>query len=176
MQSLQPMFPMQPYNPPPPQERPVQAAAGMGEYGSPDAFEAAAGFGAAQGIAPFEAAAGMGMGSYHTYPVRRGSTALRTMAAFSPLAGALGQVADAVSEKKQAEQAGMISAGVATGVVVTAVLVGLVLRGGAGYIVGKAIAPSEKDETAYAWGGVLASIFLGSLGLGIEALVAGSRR
>lgn len=174
-------MPMMPYLPPPPQSAPVEAAAGFGEYvTTPDA--ALEGPPMASPM-PFEASAGMGMmgmdpsgiGSYVTYPVRARSKALQVAAAVSPLAGALGQVSDAIEQKNVDAAAGKAGTAITAGLIIGLVGVGLVLRGGAGYIVGQALAPDEDDETAYAWGGVLASLLLGSVGLGIEALVAKSQ-
>lgn len=93
----------------------------------------------------------------------------RTAANVSPAIGALGQAAEAVDEGRNG------NAGAAAAIVAVAVM-GLAIRGVAGYFVGKAVAPSEDKETAYAWGGVLASVFLGTIGLGIEAGVALSQR
>jgi formiminotetrahydrofolate cyclodeaminase len=55
-------------------------------------------------------------------------------------------------------------------------LIGMGVRFGAGWLVGKALAPSAADENKYAWGGGLASAFFGAVGLGVEALVAANAR
>lgn len=60
----------------------------------------------------------------------------------------------------------------ASGILVAAVAVGLVLTGVGSYYVGKAVAPSRDKETAYAWWGVVAGLGLGPIGLGIESMIA----
>lgn len=61
---------------------------------------------------------------------------------------------------------------VASGILVAAAAVGLVLTGVGSYYVGKAVAPSRDDEAKYAWWGVAAGLLGGPFGLGIEALIA----
>jgi len=60
----------------------------------------------------------------------------------------------------------------ASGLLVAAVAVGLVLTGVGSYYVGKAVAPSRDKESKYAWWGVAAGLLGGPLGLGIEAVIA----
>jgi hypothetical protein len=72
---------------------------------------------------------------------------------------------DAAATTGQAVQA-------ASGLLVAAVAVGLVLTGVGSYYVGKAIAPSRDKESTYAWWAVLAGLGLGPLGLGIESVIA----
>lgn len=60
----------------------------------------------------------------------------------------------------------------ASGILVAAVAVGLVLTGVGSYYVGKAVAPSRDKEVSYAWWGVAAGLVLGPVGLGIEAAIA----
>jgi Na+-driven multidrug efflux pump len=55
---------------------------------------------------------------------------------------------------------------------VTLIMLGIGVRFGAGYLVGKAMAPDEESEQKFAWGGALASVFFGTLGLGVEGIVA----
>jgi hypothetical protein len=155
-----------------------------------------AGFGAGPGAPPFaqppvtrtsvlETPPGMGetgmgifapngMGAFNLGPVhpRRPPGAFRRAASrVSPFAGALGDAGDAINDAKS----GAIT-GVAAAATVTAILVGMGLRFGAGWVVGKALAPSDAEESKYAWGGALASTFFGSIGLGVEALVAANAR
>jgi len=104
-------------------------------------------------------------------PQRRSGSAWKMAASLSPVAGALGDTADVLSRKRLGEVGPVMAT-----VNMTAILVGLVLRGGAGYLVGTALAPSAKDERAYAWTGAAASLFLGSLGLGAQALYARQKR
>jgi hypothetical protein len=121
-----------------------------------------------------------GYGSLVSYPVNsfgatrgpRGNV-MKVAAAISPFAGALGDAADAVAQKRDAKAMGDVGGTVGAGFTLAVIGLGLVLRGGAGYVVGRALAP-RGEEAAYAWGGVLASIFFGSLGLGVEALIANS--
>lgn len=56
------------------------------------------------------------------------------------------------------------------------VLTGAVVRGVAGYWVGKAVAPSAQSERKYALWGIPVGIFFGTLGLGIEAAIALSKK
>lgn len=149
---------MQPFNPRP-----------MGEYVTEQNAPGMHGYGA-----PPDPSMG-GMGSLVQYPVgayggrRPRGSAMKVAAAISPLMGALGDAADAVAQKQEANTAGESSVG--AGIALAAIFAGLVLRGGAGYLVGRQLAP-RGEETAYAWGGVAASILFGSLGLGVEALIA----
>jgi len=123
-----------------------------------------------------------GYGSLVSYPVNSFSGAtgraprgnmMKIAAAVSPFAGALGDAADAMAQKQEATQSGDTAAKLGAGVALGLIGLALVLRGGAGYVVGRAVAP-RGEETAYAWAGVFASIFFGSLGLGVEALIANS--
>lgn len=115
-----------------------------------------------------------GLGAMNLGPVpgaRKPGTFRRAAAGVSPFAGALGEMGDAISDAR----AGAIT-GLAAGTTVTVLLIGLGLRFGAGWIVGKALAPSGADENKYAWGGALASTVFGSVGLGVEALIAANAR
>jgi hypothetical protein len=115
-----------------------------------------------------------GMGAFNLGPVpppQRHGAFRRAASRVSPFAGALGDASDAVSDAKS----GAIT-GVAAATTVTVILVGMGLRFGAGWVVGKALAPSDADEGTYAWGGALASTFFGSIGLGVTALVANNAR
>lgn len=115
---------------------------------------------------------GMGAVNLGPAPTRRRQGGFRRAAAgVSPFAGALGDAADAVSDAK----AGAIT-GVAAASTVTAILIGMGLRFGSGWIVGKALAPSDDRVQTYAWGGALASTFFGSIGLGATALIAANAR
>jgi hypothetical protein len=60
----------------------------------------------------------------------------------------------------------------ASGILVAAVAVGLVLTGVGSYYVGKAVAPSREQEMTYAWWGVAAGLLAGPIGLGIESMIA----
>jgi len=112
--------------------------------------------------------AGMGAVNLGPVPPRRAPGAFRKVASrVSPFAGALGDMGDVISDTKS----GFIS-GAAAATTLTGIILGMGLRFGAGWIVGKALAPSAKDEKAYTWGGAIASVVFGSIGLGIEALVA----
>ena len=51
-------------------------------------------------------------------------------------------------------------------------LLGIAIRAGAGYFVGKAVAPSRDSEGKYAAWGIVAGVFGGTIGLGIEAAIA----
>ena len=68
-------------------------------------------------------------------------------------------------------QTGTAVAG-ASGLLVAAAAVGLVLTGVGSYYVGKAVAPSRDKESKYAWWGVAAGLLGGPFGLGIEAIIA----
>lgn len=57
-----------------------------------------------------------------------------------------------------------------------ALLVGALVRGWAGYAVGNAVAPDAASQNKWAWWGVPIGIFFGTLGLGIQAAVALSKR
>jgi len=138
-------------------ERPesIHAASGTGEY-----F-------AQNGIGEYFAQ--NGMGAYNLGPVgpRRPGAFRKITSKVSPFAGALGEAADVITETK----AGVLT-GVAAATTLTTILLGMGLRFGAGWIVGKALAPSRGDERTYSWGGAIASVLIGSVGLGVTALVA----
>ena len=115
-----------------------------------------------------------GMGAFNLGPVPtpRQPGAFRKVASrVSPFAGALGDVSDVISDTRS----GMIT-GVAAATTLTGILFAMGLRFGAGWLVGKAVAPSAKDEKLYTWGGAIASMLFGSIGLGVEALVAQNAR
>lgn len=61
------------------------------------------------------------------------------------------------------------------GFAIALVLGMLAVRAGAGYIAGRAMAPNSADRNAYGWGGLLGSVFLGTLGIGITGAVALSK-
>lgn len=62
------------------------------------------------------------------------------------------------------------------GALVAWFILGAVARGAGGYFVGKAIAPSQQKELKYALWGIPVAILFGSLGLGVEAGIALSKR
>lgn len=115
-----------------------------------------------------------GMGAFNMGPVpppRQPGAFRRVASRVSPFAGALGDMGDVISDAKS----GFVS-GAAAATTLTGIILGMGLRFGAGWIVGKALAPSAKDEKAYTWGGAIGSVLFGSIGLGIEALVAQNAR
>lgn len=64
-------------------------------------------------------------------------------------------------------QEGEVTAGT-----VTLVVLGMALRAGAGYFVGRAMAPRPSSRTAYAWTGAAVSMVFGALGLGVQGFIA----
>lgn len=113
-----------------------------------------------------------GLSAVNYGPIGGGRKPVRTLARkLSPAIGALGDAGDVISDTK----AGVVT-GAAAAVTLTTILVGLGLRFGAGWIVGKKLSPNAASERKYAWGGAIGSVFLGTLGLGIEALVADHAR
>lgn len=115
-----------------------------------------------------------GMGAFNMGPVpapRRAGAFRKVASRVSPFAGALGDMGDVISDTKS----GFIS-GAAAATTLTGIILGMGLRFGAGWIVGKALAPTAKDEKAYTWGGAIGSLLFGSIGLGVEALVAQNAR
>jgi len=70
--------------------------------------------------------------------------------------------------------AGRPLSGVGGGVAVLAVYA--LIMGGAGYIAGKAMAPSPAQQKTYKWGGAVANMVAPGLGLGIVGLFAGAGR
>lgn len=62
--------------------------------------------------------------------------------------------------------------GVTLGVLITA----LAVRGGLGYVAGRAMAPSAKDKNAYGWWGVLSGGVFGVTGLAVQGAVSLSRK
>lgn len=127
---------------------------------------------AQNGLGEYFAQNGMGAFNGGPVPPARKPGAFRKVASrVSPFAGALGDMGDVISDTKS----GFIS-GAAAATTLTGIILGMGLRFGAGWIVGKALAPSAKDEKAYTWGGAIGSVLFGSVGLGIEALVAQNAR
>lgn len=120
-----------------------------------------------------------GLGEYFTEPLGaapygplRGRSAWKLAVQLSPLAGALGQINNAKNEKAAAQANGDSAAAAVATAAVAMVVLGIVIRGGAGYFAGRAMAPTEAKKGKYAWGGALASVFFGALGLGVEGLIA----
>lgn len=146
--SALPALPAEGQWPAPPPPAPIQrSAGGTGRYFGP---MAAGGLGAS------------------TWPLPRSSgAAWKVATSLSPMAGALGDTAD-VLRRKQVGEIGPIAATVNLG----AIVIGIGLRAGAGYFVGRALAPSGRDASTYAWVGAAASVLFGSLGLGAQALYA----
>lgn len=64
------------------------------------------------------------------------------------------------------------AAGVSAGVLIAAILV----RGGLGYVAGRAMAPSAAKKNAYGWWGVLAGGVFGVTGLAVQGAVALSKK
>jgi len=120
-----------------------------------------------------ESVSGLGqtmMPAYGIPAYQRPRSTFSKVTAMSPLLSGIGQVTEAVTEAAK-EPSVKMSLAIVAGVVA----VGLLVRGVSGYYVGKAIAPRGR-ESKYAWGGVAASILLGTLGLGIEAGIALSNK
>jgi hypothetical protein len=63
--------------------------------------------------------------------------------------------------------AGVLAA--VAGLGVALLVAGAAVRGIAGYYVGKTVAPSREDEGKYAWGGAVAGILLGPVGMAATA-------
>lgn len=61
-------------------------------------------------------------------------------------------------------------------VIAMGLFLGVVVRGAAGYAVGKAVAPSADKEKSYALWGIPIGVFFGTLGLGVQAAVSLSKR
>ena len=115
-----------------------------------------------------------GMGEYFESNVSglgatapRGGTAWRLASSVSPVAGALGQTADTLADQRNGVVSGLVA-----GATIAFIVAGLGLRLGAGYVAGKAMAPSPEKEGAFGWGGAIGSLFLGPPGIGITGLVA----
>lgn len=150
-----------------PEVEPYAAEAGIGDAGP------GLGNGAAGPIQePYEASAGYGaIGPYPDYASANGvggnGTAWKLAASISPAVNGLGQAADVLNAKQSQQMSPGAAAGAMLGV-----LVGSALWFGGGYLAGKAMAPDEQSETAYAWAGGLSGFFFGNIGLGATAIVA----
>lgn len=108
--------------------------------------------------------------------VMAGSPLVRGMRAISGL-GADDPAATPAAANTSTSVPGLATGVVAaSGLLVAAVAVGLVLTGVSGYYVGKAVAPSRDRESKYAWWGVVAALAGGPIGLGIESAVALSHK
>lgn len=147
---------------PPGTTSPATAYAGVGEY--------------------FTEALSGGLGIVAEDP--KATTAWKLAATVSPAVGALGDIGHILRSRRATGGApdglGQLTEGerktaawVAFGIGL--VLVRVAIRGGAGYVVGRAMAPNVADIPKYAWGGVLASVFLGTVGLGVEGAIALTR-
>lgn len=141
------------------------ATGGMGEYFSQS------GVGATSTGGMGEYFAQNGMGAVNLGPVRRPGTLRRMASRVSPLAGSLGDASDVLDQAKS----GMVT-GVAAATTLTALLFATGLRFGAGWIVGKALAPSKAEERTYSWAGAVGTVLFGPLALGAEALYAQNRK
>jgi len=108
-----------------------------------------------------------GLGAIARTPQRRPGV-LSSLGKYSPALSALGALsADATPPTTNVPATGHnypVGLGMA--------LLGAAISAGAGYFVGKAVAPSRDKQMKYALWGVAAGLFLGPLGLGIEAAVA----
>lgn len=69
-----------------------------------------------------------------------------------------------------------VSSGASPAMIGTALVLGAIIRGAAGYAVGKAVAPNSESERSYALWGIPVGILFGTLGLGVEAAIALSKR
>ena len=122
-----------------------------------------------------------GLGARNVTPVGRSPDGLGRLSDLSPFVRdlrrwrrrhAVGQAPpDTATDTVVVESPGPSPSAIAAGVII-----GLGVRGAAGYLVGRELAPSADRETKYAWWGVAASIFLGTLGLGVQAVVAHRNR
>lgn len=123
-----------------------------------------------------------GLGSRNITQVGRSPDGLGSVFDMSPLLRDVRKVRRSIRGLGQDENQGQGTEGLVaqeptnTAALVTALLFGAFVRGTAGYLVGKAVAPDENRETKYALWGIPAAIFLGTLGLGIEGAVALSKR
>ena len=73
---------------------------------------------------------------------------------------------------------GALGAGeeVAPALIVSAIVLGLVVRAALGYQAGKAMAPNRRDAKKWGWIGVPVGTLTGTLGLGIMGIVSNSKR
>lgn len=100
--------------------------------------------------------------------VRLPSRAWGTARRVSPALDAIGQTADALTTAR--------ATGVSAGLAIVGITIGLLIRGGAGFVVGKALAPSREAETTWSWAGAGLGLFFGTLGMGGQALYSLSKR
>lgn len=134
-----------------------------------------------------------GLGARNVTPVGRSPDGLGSLSALSPLVrdlrkvrayyrangansplyvnASFGQDATAAPADPTIQSSGPSPAAIALGIVV-----GVGLRGVAGYLVGRELAPSSDRETKYAWWGAAASVVFGTVGLGVQAVVAHRNR
>lgn len=133
----------------------------------------------------------MPVGARYWENVGRPINALKQVTGMSGLSGDLGALGQTLTSEEaaamiRAESSGgsqpvvntpnraaaATAAGVGAGVVIAAVLV----RGGLGYLAGRAMAPTAKDRNKYGWWGVLAGGVFGVTGLAVQGAVSLSKR
>lgn len=61
-------------------------------------------------------------------------------------------------------------------IAIAAALIGIAIRGAAGYYIGRAVAPSADKEKKYAMWGIPNAIVFGTLGLGVQAAIGFNKR
>lgn len=130
----------------------------------------------------------MPVGARYWENVGRPLNTLQSIAGLSGLSGDLGAAGDSLTSEQAAQMimaegkspvinnpgtaAAAAAAGVGAGVIIAAVLV----RGGLGYVAGRAMAPSAAKKNAYGWWGVLAGGVFGVTGLAVQGIVALSKK
>jgi hypothetical protein len=136
----------------------------------------------------------MPVGARYWYNAGRPLNALKSVAGLSGLSGDLGAFGDTLTPEQaaamiKAEASGQPvtdeivvntpskavaakAAGVGAGVLLTAILI----RGGLGYVAGRAMAPSAAKKNSYGWWGVLAGGVFGVTGLAVQGAVALSKK
>ena len=137
----------------------------------------------------------MPVGARYWENVGRPINALKSIAGLSGLSGDLGAAGDTLTSEQAAQMimaegsdvpsqqtttpitspstaAAAAAAGVGTGVIIAAILI----RGGLGYVAGRAMAPSSAKKNSYGWWGVLAGGVFGVTGLAVQGAVALSKK
>lgn len=130
----------------------------------------------------------MPVGARYWENVGRPINALQSIAGLSGIAGDLGAPGDSLTSEQASQMilsegqspvinnpgaaAAAAAAGVGAGVIIAAILV----RGGLGYVAGRAMAPSAAKKNSYGWWGVLAGGVFGVTGLAVQGVVALSKK
>lgn len=117
-----------------------------------------------------------GLGAYVSSPIQHGPNRGYSLGRVLPIVRDAKQILGTGDDATPVSAPSSYYSGISPAALAALAVLGIAIRGGCGYVVGRAIAPSADRKTKYAWWGVFAAVVGGTAGLAIEGAVALSHK